>query len=887
MRYIKRGFLILGAIVLFLIVAGWLFLSSSLFSSTRTAFVERLISQKTGQNVVVEGDVQIGMGLQLQVSASGLVLSGSAGFKDNLAMIDRLGFDVSAKDLWQRKLLLSNLSIEGVHLNLITTDDGTTSWETLAKEGAQGIGASKGSERSGSNIFADQTIELKDVTVLYESAQNGLSLDLQLPELALKRPDQNTEASVVGSGSLNGETFDLKGVFPVDDPFQVRADFSHASLVANQVPQESGLEIKTTLELSAFGQLLDILKLNRVLEGTGHASATFKASDGIARVDDLDVKVELEQGQSLELTGQVGELDNPADVSLKTFIRLYPEDAEPAAATTRYDLKLVSVDMIMDSVPGQVAQRQMVIKTNGFTLDTAGEGPPPIKFSDLSRTNDGALRVGNVNLRIGAPENPFVILDGAVEDALQLQGISVKGLLDIPAKSLLSPDTLGPDDLLGRFSGDFLLDGDIKELSLSNLKGRTSDTDVWNLEVTGSVGNVLKFESLELGIVADVPSGAALLQALSLEPVETGPARVAINLASAGTDWNADARVSVADSVLELAVDLDDATTDPVLVGTVGSDLIRIDQIRTIVLAAAQLRKLGNAGEPTEPDTMTDEAAAAEDQGALRDMTLKPLGQSILLSGLRMDVDIDLRHIEGAKGISTLQSELTLDENELKAGPLEFEYGGARFNVSGNMDLSNDAHPLTLNGEAGGWQLGEILNSLNVKKGASGTLYANFDVTGGTKSVKQFIQSMSGSATVSMRDGSIETQLLDLAGLGVLPWVFSKEKQKAAPIVCLRAPLTITSGNISTKQTTLETDQVQVVVFGGVDLKNKALDLNLQPRRIGEPLSRSPWPVTAKGPISKPKIKVKDGPKRLKRSDGADQMPAKRKLCIPDILQLQ
>jgi hypothetical protein len=146
---------------------------------------------------------------------------------------------------------------------------------------------------------------------------------------------------------------------------------------------------------------------------------------------------------------------------------------------------------------------------------------------------------------------------------------------------------------------------------------------------------------------------------------------------------------------------------------------------------------------------------------------------------------------------------------------------------------------------------------------------------------------MSGNATVTMRNGSIETQLLDLAGLGVLPWVFSKDKKKVAPIVCLRAPLSISNGSISTKQTTLETDQVQVVVFGGVSLNNKALDLNLQPRKIGEPLSRSPWPVTVKGPLAKPKIKVKDGPKRLKRSDGANKMPAKRKLCIPDILQLQ
>ncbi|WP_299668414.1 AsmA-like C-terminal region-containing protein [uncultured Ruegeria sp.] len=660
-------------------------------------------------------------------------------------------------------------------------------------------------------------------------------------------------------------------------------NFEQISIVAEEVPQENGLQVATTVEIAELGQLLDILKLSRVLEGTGNIGATFTSVDGVARIDDLSVLAELDGGQSLSLTGQIGELGNPEDVSLTTRIRLYPEDAEPAPAASRYDLKLIAVDMVIDSVPGQVPRRQMVIKTNGFTLDTSGEGPPPIKFSELSRTPEGALKVGNINLRIGNPADPFIILNGSVDDALQLQGISAEGLMDIPASSLMSPELLGPDNQLGRFSGDFHLNGDINQLSLTNLDGKTSDTDVWNLEVHGTVENVLKFEDLDLAIDVAVPSGADLLEALSLERVATGQARLEINLVSEGTDWNASANVEVADSILQIMADLDDATSDPVLQGSIESDLIMIDQIRTIVQAAAQLRKLGGPNPEEKESKKEDEG----NQGALRDVTLKPIGRSILLSGMDMDVDVDLRHIEGAKGISSLQSELTLNENELKAGPLKFEYGGAHFDVSGQMDLSNDAHLLTLTGKAGGWQLDDILHGLNFKKGASGTIYADFSVTGRTDSAKHFANSMSGNATVSMRDGSIETQLLDLAGLGVLPWVFTKEKQKVAPIVCLRAPISISNGSISTKQTTLETDHVQVVVFGGVNVAGKVLDLNLQPRKIGEPLSKSPWPVNLKGPLAKPKIKVKDGPKRLKRSDGADKMPARRQLCVPDILQLQ
>ncbi|SDX77726.1 AsmA-like C-terminal region [Ruegeria halocynthiae] len=880
MRYLAKGVLICCAVAVF---AVWLLLSSALFSSVRTAFVENLITKKLGQDVIIEDEVRLGLGRQLQVSATGLVLPGLPHADVNLAAIDKLEFAVSARDLWNSKLSLSNLSVSGVHLNLITGKDGVGNWQSSSQTDVEAGKPEKAPKLSVAGILTDHKIDLTDITILYQSDVNGLELDLKVPELHLTRDKEADVATAIGTGSLNGQKFDLNATFPVEDPFQVAVKFEQISIAAKEVPQESGLQVKTTIEIAELGQLLDILKLNRVLEGSGNIGATFKTVDGVARINDLSVLAELDGGQSLALTGQIGELGNAEDVSLTTRIRLYPEDAEPAPAASRYDLKLIAVDMVIDSVPEQIPQRQMVIKTNGFTLDTSGEGPPPIKFSELSRTPEGALRVGSINLRIGNPADPFIILDGSVDDALQLQGISAEGLMDVPASSLISPELLGPDDQLGRFSGDFHLNGDINQLSLTNLDGQTSETDVWNLNVHGTVKNVLKFENLDLAIDVEVPSGADLLDALSLEPVETGQVRFEIGLVSEGADWNATASVEVADSVLKIVADLDDATSDPVLQGSIESDLIKIDQIRTIVQAAAQLRKLGGS-EPEEQESKQEDEG---DQGALRDVTLKPIGRSILLSGMDMDVDIDLRQIEGAKGISSLQSELTLNKNELKAGPLEFEYGGAHFDVSGQMDLSNDAHLLMLTGKAGGWQLDDILHTLNFKKGASGTIYADFSVTGGTDSPKHFASTMSGNATVSMRDGSIETQLLDLAGLGVLPWVFTKEKQKVAPIVCLRAPISISNGSISTKQTTLETDHVQVVVFGGVNVAGKVLDLNLQPRKIGEPLSKSPWPVTLKGPLTKPKIKVKDGPKRLKRSNGADKMPAKRKLCVPDILQLQ
>jgi len=266
---------------------------------------------------------------------------------------------------------------------------------------------------------------------------------------------------------------------------------------------------------------------------------------------------------------------------------------------------------------------------------------------------------------------------------------------------------------------------------------------------------------------------------------------------------------------------------------------------------------------------------------------LQPMGRSILMSGMDLSITIDLKNIEGEKGSTSLKSDLEMKDLKARLGPLKFEYDGAHFDVSGSMDLNEEPDILKLSGSTGGWNFGEIMQALRFKKSASGVLNAEFDVTGSHASVRDFLATMDGSAAVSMRHGSIDSQLLDLAGLGVIPWLFSKDRGPTVNIVCARAPLHISNGRISTKQTVVETDRVQIVVLGDVDLKHKSLDITGQPRRIGKPLSRSPWPFTAVGPMAKPKIKVKDGPRRLRRSDGASTMPQRRQLCVPDILQLK
>ncbi|WP_170762558.1 hypothetical protein [Ruegeria lacuscaerulensis] len=111
MRFLLRGLVLFSAVALFLVVVVWLFLSSSLLSSPRTAFVEGLLSDELGRDVLIEDDVRIGIGRTFEVSTTGLALPSASDSDVNLAQIDRLEFDVSAKDLWKGQLSLSNFTV--------------------------------------------------------------------------------------------------------------------------------------------------------------------------------------------------------------------------------------------------------------------------------------------------------------------------------------------------------------------------------------------------------------------------------------------------------------------------------------------------------------------------------------------------------------------------------------------------------------------------------------------------------------------------------------------------------------------------------------------------------------------------------------------------------
>ncbi|MEP1933543.1 MAG: hypothetical protein ABJJ37_19905, partial [Roseibium sp.] len=114
----------------------------------------------------------------------------------------------------------------------------------------------------------------------------------------------------------------------------------------------------------------------------------------------------------------------------------------------------------------------------------------------------------------------------------------------------------------------------------------------------------------------------------------------------------------------------------------------------------------------------------------------------------------------------------------------------------------------------------------------------------------------------------VASSLLELAGLGVFPWLFSAElNQGYTNIVCAVAPLNIKSGRVSTGSTVIETSRVQMVIGGNLDWKNETIALRAEPRPVGRPLARSAWPIEVTGSLKSPKLNLTPGGNRRAKSE--------------------
>ena len=902
-----------AGIILIVFICIWTVLWSPIFSDLRRTFLQDLLSEQIGQPLVIDGDVAVDLGPVTHILVHGARIPSENIAQLNLAELGELELEAHLAALWRGELGFDNLKINEVQVNLITKEDGVTSW-TVGNTEAKPKPETPETTSPIANIgvvefLLDRAVSATQIGLDIRNDTTGFEFEFDLHDLSIEQRHSGELVVLAGNGSVNGEAFSINGQYPREGSFTTKAMFGQLELDFNGTPapaeQGGGFSADLIFNTGEIGELLDILKLARVLEGQGTLSAGITRTGTAMLISDIRAEIAFDQGQKIQVLGGVEDLFVPSGVDLKVDLRLYPEHQQPPAAKRLEDLKLSGMTAHIVSDGDALGFSELEFQTNAFDKNFSQLGP--VSIGRIRRSGSGELSLHSIEVQIGPKDAPYIRASGHLLDLLQLKGIEFTGNLAAPATLILPAEKYENAEDFGGVQAEFAVNDAAGHLTLSNLDAFTVDTTLWSLDAKVQVPDVTRLDGMEARVGIDAPSGKSLLEALNLKPVDTGPFGVSISTKGKDKNLKLDASLKSGQSGIGAALESTVEDGAPIIRGSISSERLWIEDILRGISGAKQLVSLGSdgdrdqasggatpsGGKPTEPLVLTKPeeplVLSNPDQvndgpGDLSDLfDLEKLAAKTDLA-----IEIDIKKIEGQKGISSVQSDLAVANGKMKFGPLEISYGGGYFNVSAGMDILENPDLLSISGATSGWSIGEILKTAGVDLDARGELRAEFNLTGNRRSPNSYLNSMSGTVFASLNNGAIATSLIELAGLGVLPWLFSSELSKGySTIVCAVAPLKIRSGKVSTGSTVIETKRVQMVIGGSLDWRNETISMRAEPRPVGRPLSRSAVPIEITGSLRKPDIKLQVLGSKPDGQGASNKTVADRVPCKPDINQTQ
>ena len=899
-RWILR--IIAGLVILSLALCAliWAALATPLFSGWRKDFVSDLLTEQIGQSFLIDGDVRVVLGSTTKVHVSGASIPSENITSLNLAELDLLEWELDLPALFERRIDIDNLTIDGLHANLITQADGTTSWtkpDTPVQSAASDTSASKSpqaapkhSKPSIISFLSDRTVSFTNIGLVSKDEESGFEFIFELEKILLEQLQDGQLVSVTGAGSLNGETFTWDGKYPRGAPFTNQLEFGDISLSYNgEALPDAAVGYTAQLELNTgqIGDVFEVLGLARSLEGVGTLSVDVTSAPKQLSLASLRTSLELEKGQAITVTGSVDNLFTRAGFDVHIDARLHPEGQPPADAESLKELKLTEINAHILTADGKLTFEELLINTNAFDqgLDRVG----PISIGSIYRSEAKTLGLRDISIQAGPEDAPYLTAQGDIGDVLSLSLVDLTGQLKGSAELLLK--NLPPEEVakFGGVEADFVIEDQNGALSLRKLEARTVNTELWTLNANLVVASIEELAGMKLGVEFGVTDTAPFLSALGLKPVGVSTLATGFTLEGAakeakiGFDFQADGTDLTSNMTFDLSQDIN------VVRGAILSNRMRLIDLREGAKIFVQLNERAKALKAAkDAETGETDDGRPPIQPLVLEKESKVFSLKRILTETDLAITLEIAEFIGDAGTSSMKSELIANEGQIQAGPLELYYGPGFFKVTASMDAVENPERVRIEGATSGWDFGKILKSLDIKIPARGTLSANVDVTGNITSGKAFANSMAGYASLNMRDGAIATSLLELAGLGIFPWLVSKEfSEGQTEIVCVKAPVRINAGKISFESVVAETRSVQMVARGMVDWVRDAISIRAEPRRVGKPLARSAWPFEVQGKLSDPKFKLDIGGSRHHRADGADQMPENRKPCTPDIAQLE
>jgi hypothetical protein len=452
----------------------------------------------------------------------------------------------------------------------------------------------------------------------------------------------------------------------------------------------------------------------------------------------------------------------------------------------------------------------------------------PIRIGGIAHDEKGLLRIEDIRLVQGDPKDPILDLTGNLNDALQLRGLSLEGRFRLGMAVLLTGrrDAAG----VGALRGKMAMSDASGRLRLKTLDAKLEGTDLMSL----SLRLADKDNSGDrVGLKLDVPDLAPLASALGRG------ASAGSQIAFDGTFGVIDGAVTVRGSgqlgktELEGRLRIAIPKGKPEISGRINSKDLHLDSLAT----AREVAKLLSPG---KIDVVKLHEGVADE------------------TKLTLDLTADV--VEGgSEAAGGLTAHLVYEKSRIRISPVALVYLGGHIKGDVDANLAPATPAIDLKATVRKLSLEQVFKRLDMAPAASGPLDLDVSVVTHGKDLHTLLASMSGRVSGAVQGGSLADRTINLAGQNIIEWIFTPTADGSAPLVCVEARFDFKDGIGSARKLVLETDKVQVVGGGTLNLRDDTVGFVFYPRPKQDKLVGSVGPVGVSGPLSKPDFDLAEG----------------------------
>lgn len=410
MRRIAKVSLWCLAGLLVVLSAGILFLATAGDSFYRWA-LKQAVEGNIDRQIVVDGSYSLEMGLEPTLIATDIWMANAPWASEpEMARARRIEVQLALLPLFSGVVRVPRLVVEGLTVDLETSESGEGNWEIAA--GDQAAGTGDGDDQTSDSGFYPivEFYALNDISVTYRDRHRDEDLVVAIDQLVKEERGAGTGVDVSGEGSVNGRPVQITGAYgSIQDALQAAAPYPIAltlqstsvtldvdGTIAN-LPAAEGADIVVTLNTPTVERVFETLNLDVPLTGRADAAARLVGDLEALAVEEIVVSLVDQAGQELRASGRVANLSTGEGIDLQVsgalgsegldwlgaVERPYEEDADE---DTSLDVSArVTGDAATPRIEGLQAQLlygsgvQMTLDGEG-TLDLAGGGSSVSRF---------------------------------------------------------------------------------------------------------------------------------------------------------------------------------------------------------------------------------------------------------------------------------------------------------------------------------------------------------------------------------------------------------------------------------------------------------------------------------------------------------------------------